>query len=153
MVGICCRATGCFVENADEATIYVSIATNFNNYRDVSGDCAASCERISCCRLAKTFAEMKRPMSTVIVRRSKHRRCISVRTSTPMSLPMSVSHGSSSRVMPIWGDLLQIRSLSVVVQFAAGGPAATPANLNDKPSVVGQQIYHQHQSRNELLAG
>ena len=29
------------VENADEATIYVSIATNFNNYRDVSGDCAA----------------------------------------------------------------------------------------------------------------
>lgn len=26
------------VENADEATIYVSIATNFNNYKDISGD-------------------------------------------------------------------------------------------------------------------
>ncbi len=48
------------VENADEATIYVSIATNFNNYRDVSGDCAARANEYLAAALQKTFAEMKK---------------------------------------------------------------------------------------------
>lgn len=48
------------VENADEATIYVSIATNFNNYKDVSGDCAARASEYLTAVEGKSFAELKK---------------------------------------------------------------------------------------------
>ena len=34
----CCKDGVLLVENADEAVVYVSIATNFNNYQDITGD-------------------------------------------------------------------------------------------------------------------
>lgn len=34
----CCKDGVLLVENADEAIVYVSIATNFNNYQDITGD-------------------------------------------------------------------------------------------------------------------
>ena len=34
----CCKDGVLLVENADEAVVYVSIATNFNNYQDIAGD-------------------------------------------------------------------------------------------------------------------
>jgi len=53
--GIVSSADGVLsVKNADEATLYVSIATNFKNYRDLSGDAHAKA-------LAKLSAAMKVP--------------------------------------------------------------------------------------------
>lgn len=40
-----CDTTGVSVLGADAVTILISIATNFNNYRDVSGDPVARCDR------------------------------------------------------------------------------------------------------------
>lgn len=48
------------VENADEATIYVSIGTNFKNYKDVSGDPVARATGYLAAVEGKSFAELKK---------------------------------------------------------------------------------------------
>ncbi len=48
------------VDHADEATIFVSIATNFNNYKDVSGDCTARASKYLTAIEGKSYAEMKK---------------------------------------------------------------------------------------------
>lgn len=47
------------IVNADEATIYVSIATNFKHYNDISGDGAAKSEEILSQAIAKDYQDMK----------------------------------------------------------------------------------------------
>lgn len=48
------------VENADEATIYISIATNFVNYKDISGDEVAKSEQILRQAIAKNYEQSKK---------------------------------------------------------------------------------------------
>lgn len=48
------------IEGADEATFYVSIATNFNNYHDISGDEVARAKQYMEKALQHDYAEMKR---------------------------------------------------------------------------------------------
>ncbi|MEP6728469.1 MAG: glycoside hydrolase family 95 protein [Bacteroidota bacterium] len=50
--------TAVIVKNADEVTIYISIATSFNNYHDVSGDENERTERYLANALKKTFPEI-----------------------------------------------------------------------------------------------
>ncbi|MEO5594358.1 MAG: glycoside hydrolase family 95 protein [Chitinophagaceae bacterium] len=50
--------TSVIVKNADEVTIYISIATSFNNYHDVSGDENERTERYLANALKKTFPEI-----------------------------------------------------------------------------------------------
>ncbi len=45
--------------NADEATIYISIATNFKHYNDISGDGAAKSEEILSQAITKDYQDMK----------------------------------------------------------------------------------------------
>lgn len=47
------------VENADEATIYISIATNFNDYKDTSGDCEARAAGYLSAAVEKPYSDMK----------------------------------------------------------------------------------------------
>lgn len=47
------------IENADEATIYLTIATNFNNYKDISGNDTLRSETALRNALATDFAQMK----------------------------------------------------------------------------------------------
>lgn len=49
------------VENADEAVILTSIATNFNNYKDITGDPAARTLAALDGVKGRTFAELKKP--------------------------------------------------------------------------------------------
>lgn len=48
------------VENADEAVVYTSIATNFNNYTDITGDEVARSKKYLAEALKKSFAEAKK---------------------------------------------------------------------------------------------
>ncbi|MDO5447466.1 MAG: glycoside hydrolase family 95 protein [Prevotellaceae bacterium] len=48
------------ISGADEATIYVSIATNFRNFYDISGDSEAKSEQILADALKNDYADMKR---------------------------------------------------------------------------------------------
>lgn len=48
------------VENADEAIIYVSIGTNFTNYKDISGDPVERAKSYLSKALDKSFGEMKK---------------------------------------------------------------------------------------------
>lgn len=48
------------VENADEATIYTSIATNFNNYKDITGDEVARSKEYLQKAITKPYAEAKK---------------------------------------------------------------------------------------------
>lgn len=48
------------VENADEAILYVSIATNFNNYKDITADPAERAKSYLEKVVGKSFAEMKK---------------------------------------------------------------------------------------------
>lgn len=47
------------IENADEAVLYVSIATNFNNYKDISGDQAARSKAYFDNAIAKDYTQSK----------------------------------------------------------------------------------------------
>ncbi len=47
------------IVNADEATIYVSIATNFKHYNDISGDGATKSEEILSQAITKDYQDMK----------------------------------------------------------------------------------------------
>lgn len=47
------------IKNADEATIYVSIATSFKRYNDISGDCAAKSEEILRAALKNDYSTMR----------------------------------------------------------------------------------------------
>lgn len=48
------------VENADEAVVYTSIATNFNNYTDITGDEVARSKKYLAEALKKSFADAKK---------------------------------------------------------------------------------------------
>lgn len=48
------------VENADEAVVYTSIATNFNNYTDITGDEVARSKKYLAEALKKPFADAKK---------------------------------------------------------------------------------------------
>lgn len=48
------------VEGADEATIYVSIATNFNNYLDITGNQTERAKSYLSEALVRPFAEAKK---------------------------------------------------------------------------------------------
>lgn len=48
------------VENADEAVIYTSIATNFNNYKDITGDQIARAKDYLAKAVTKPYAEAKK---------------------------------------------------------------------------------------------
>lgn len=48
------------VENADEATIYTSIATNFNNYKDITGDEVARSKEYLQKAITKPYAKAKK---------------------------------------------------------------------------------------------
>lgn len=58
------RMTSCdgviSVENADEAVIYTSIATNFNNYKDITGDEVARSKEYLSKALTKPYADAKK---------------------------------------------------------------------------------------------
>ena len=54
-----CRDGVLTVENADEAVIYVSIATNFNNYQDISGDQAQRAKAYLDAALVHDYTEAK----------------------------------------------------------------------------------------------
>lgn len=47
------------VKGADEAVLYISIATNFNNYKDISGDEAVRSEQILRAAMARDYAQSK----------------------------------------------------------------------------------------------
>ena len=51
------------VENADEATLYTSIATNFNNYKDITGDAKARAKAYLDKAVTKPYAQAKREHS------------------------------------------------------------------------------------------
>jgi len=48
------------VENADEAVLYVSIGTNFNNYKDITGDPVERAKAYMNKALVKNFSEMEK---------------------------------------------------------------------------------------------
>jgi alpha-L-fucosidase 2 len=48
------------VEGADEATVYVSIATNFNNYLDITANQIARAKDYLSKSMARPFAEAKK---------------------------------------------------------------------------------------------
>ena len=50
--------TSLYVKNADEVTIYISIATNFNSYEDISGDENKRAEEYLRKAYTKPFAEI-----------------------------------------------------------------------------------------------
>ena len=51
------------VENADEATLYTSIATNFNNYKDITGDAKARAKAYLDKAVTKPYAQAKKEHS------------------------------------------------------------------------------------------
>lgn len=51
------------VENADEATLYTSIATNFNNYKDITGDAKARAKAYLEKAVTKPYAQAKKEHS------------------------------------------------------------------------------------------
>ncbi|MCX6307315.1 MAG: glycoside hydrolase family 95 protein, partial [Bacteroidia bacterium] len=58
--GRCTVKDGVFsIDKADEATIYISMATNFVNYQDLSGDEVAKCTRILNRAYGKDFDKLK----------------------------------------------------------------------------------------------
>lgn len=55
-----CRDGILSIEKADEATLYVSIATNFNNYKDISGDEVGRAKSYLDKALGHSYADMRR---------------------------------------------------------------------------------------------
>jgi len=57
---ITCKDGVLSVENANEATLYVSIATNFNNYKDITGDAQERAKTYLTKALEHSYAETKK---------------------------------------------------------------------------------------------
>ncbi len=57
---MCCRDGVLLVENANEAVVYVSIATNFNNYQNITGDEVQRAENYLAKALEQDYEEAKK---------------------------------------------------------------------------------------------
>ena len=120
------------VEGATEATLYISAATNFVNYHDVSGDAAKKNEQFLANAETMKFDQLlKRHLAEY--QKQYNRVKLSLTSSDNQKLP------TDQRLYLFFTERRSGCQLAGCVERQAQCP-------------LGQQIYHQHQCGDELLA-
>lgn len=135
------------IKNADEATIYLTIATNFKSYNDISGNDTVISEKTLDEALKNSFAQIKQKHYDIY---SKQYGRVNLNLGgkrlrqPPHGLARGAFQGAQRRAPR--GDLLPIRTLPSHLHVAAGHTAAYTAGTVERQdaAVVGQQVHLQH---------
>ena len=147
--------TSLLVSNADTAVIYVSIATNFKNYQDISGDAGAKADEYLQNALHKNyqqaFSDNVREYQNYFNRVSID---LGITDSAKNPTDVRIKQFAEGNDPQLAGSVFSVWPLPAHFFIPARGTACKFAgNLEQPPlSSVGEQIHGQYQFRNELLA-
>ena len=141
---------------AKSATLLIAAATSFRRYDDVSGDPAAATRQVIAAAATRSLEAIRDDHV------AEHRRLFRRVTLDLGSDPFGLA--ADRRAHPqlrrrrrpaTRGALLPVRPLPADIEFAARHAARQPAGHLERQHepAVGQQLHHQHQYPDELLAG
>ena len=144
------------IVGAKSATLLIAAATSFRRYDDVSGDPAAATRQVIAAAATRSLETIRDDHV------AEHRRLFR-RVTLDLGSTPSASQPTDERIRNFAGGadpqlaalLLPVRPLPADIEFAARHAAGQPAGHLERQheSAVGQQLHHQHQHPDELLAG
>ncbi len=147
--------TSLMIKNANAVTIYISIATNFNNYNDISGNENERATAYLDKAYSKSFADILKAHVTAY-QQYFNRVQLDLGTTDAAKLPTDerLKNFNSTNDPQLVTLYYQYGRYLLISSSQHGGQPATLQGIwnNKLISAVGQQIHHQHQYGNELLA-
>ncbi len=147
--------TSLIVKGANSATIFISIATNFNNYQDLSGDEDKRATEYLNKAYPKTYTTLLNS-HTLAYQRLFNRVKIDLGETDAVKLPTderlrNFRNTNDPQMVALYYQFGRYLLISSSQHWWTTCQFARHLESSHQPT-VGQQIYHQHQRRNELLA-